>query len=150
MRCILLVLCTVAALTGCSHLDQGAPCTEADMDSGVAVVWRPADFGNQDAASIRLCVDGNCKEMASGSPDDPIARVSVRLPQDVGPTTVPVRLRVTSKNDSRVVVEDSRRARLREQHPNGASCAPTAWTATFRADPDKGLTSTKGMTLRGN
>ncbi|MFC3575503.1 lipoprotein [Streptomyces yaanensis] len=149
MRRIFLVLCTAAALTGCSVLDRGASCTEADMDSGVAVVWRPADFGDQDAATIRLCVDGTCKEMASGSPGDPIAQVSVRLPKDVGATTVPVRLRVTSKKDGRIVVEDSRRARLTEQHPNGASCAPTAWTAAFRADPEKGLTSPKGMSLQG-
>ncbi|MGW1001069.1 hypothetical protein [Streptomyces sp. NPDC002520] len=33
------------ALTGCLFLGQDTTCTEADADSQVAAVWRPADFG---------------------------------------------------------------------------------------------------------
>ncbi|MFI6610733.1 hypothetical protein [Streptomyces sp. NPDC050507] len=65
-----------------------------------------------------------------------------------GSITVPVRLTVTSARSGDTVVEDSTRAALKEQHPNGASCSPTAWTATFRAHPDKGLISPEGMKLR--
>ncbi|MEU9951269.1 hypothetical protein [Streptomyces sp. NPDC047939] len=61
---------------------------------------------------------------------------------------MPVRLTVTSAKSGDTVVEDSTRAALKEQHPNGASCSPTAWTATFRAHPDKGLISPEGMKLR--
>lgn len=148
MRRILLTLGTAVALTGCSVSGQGTLCTQADMESEVAVVWRPADFGGTDATTIRVCVDDSCKERASGDPSDPIARVAVRLPDDIGAATVPVRLEVTAARDGRAVVSDSRRARLTEQHPNGASCSPTAWTATFRADPAKGLTSPKSLSLQ--
>ncbi|POX62493.1 hypothetical protein C3492_17370 [Streptomyces sp. Ru62] len=146
MRRVVVALGTVAALTGCA---QGRACTQADMESGVAVLWRPADFGEQrDAVTVRLCVDGRCEERASGDPGDPFAMVSVRLPDDIGAGPVPVRLTVTSRQDGRVVVRDGARARLREQHPNGRSCPPTAWTAAFRAHPEKGLTSTEDMDLR--
>ncbi|WP_030993525.1 MULTISPECIES: lipoprotein [unclassified Streptomyces] len=146
MRRVVVALGTVAALTGCA---QGRACTQADMESGVAVLWRPADFGEQrDAVTVRLCVDGTCEERASGDPGDPLARVSVRLPDDIGAGPVPVRLTVTSRKDGRVVVRDSARARLGERHPNGRSCPPTAWTAAFRAHPEKGLTSAGDMDLR--
>ncbi|GAB2826594.1 hypothetical protein GCM10027073_64600 [Streptomyces chlorus] len=148
MRRILLTLATVAALTGCSVFGQETLCTQADMDSAVAVVWRPADFGSTDAAVIRVCVEDKCKEQKSGDADNPIAGVSVRLPDDIGAVTVPVRLKVTAARDDRVVVADSRRARLTEQHPNGTSCSPVAWTAAFRADPAKGLTSPEGLSLQ--
>ncbi|WP_055627930.1 hypothetical protein [Streptomyces hirsutus] len=147
MRRILLVLAT-AALTGCSVFGQDTSCTKADMDSEVSVLWRPADFGGTDAAVIRVCVEDRCKERKSGDADNPIAGVSVRLPDDIGAVTVPVRLKVTAARDDRVVVDDSRRARLTEQHPNGISCSPVAWTATFRADPAKGLTSPEGLSLQ--
>jgi hypothetical protein len=120
----------------------------ADDDSRVSAVWRPADFGGQDAASIRLCVNGTCEERTSGSADDPFAMLSVRLPDGVGASTLPVRLTVTSAKSGETVVEDSARARLTEQHPNGTSCPPTVWTATFRAHPDKGLTSPEGLKLQ--
>ncbi|MEU2063909.1 membrane lipoprotein lipid attachment site-containing protein [Streptomyces sp. NPDC013455] len=146
MRRIVVALGTVAALTGCA---PERLCTQADMDSGVAVLWRPADFGGQrDAVTVRLCVDGRCAQRTSGDPADPFGRVSVRLPDDVGAGPVAVRLTVTDGKDGRVVVRDSRRARLAEQHPNGRSCPPTAWTAAFRAHPERGLTSTRGMRLR--
>ncbi|MER5756812.1 lipoprotein [Streptomyces sp. NPDC002088] len=149
MRRTLLTLLLAAALTGCSLLGQDTPCTKADEDSRVSAVWRPADFGGRDAARIRLCVDGTCKERSSGSPDDPFASLSVQLPDGVGASTLPVRLTVTSAQSGDTVVEDSTRARLTEQHPNGTSCPPTVWTATFRAHPNKGLTSPKGMKLQG-
>ncbi|PZH19124.1 hypothetical protein C1I97_03065 [Streptomyces sp. NTH33] len=148
MRRILLTLGTAVALTGCSVFGQAPVCTLMDMDSGVSVVWRPADFGGTDAATVRVCVEDRCVERASGDADVPFARVSVRLPDDIGATTVPVRLKVTAARDGRVVVEDSRRMRLAKQQPNGASCPPTVWTAAFRAHPAKGLTSPKGLSLR--
>jgi hypothetical protein len=55
---------------------------------------------------------------------------------------------VTSAKSGDTVVEDSTRTELTEQHPNGTSCPPTAWTATFRAHPEKGLTSPEGMKLQ--
>ncbi|MFF0170451.1 hypothetical protein [Streptomyces prasinus] len=148
MRRVLLTLATTAALTGCSVFGQGVSCTKAGMDSDVVVVWRPADFGGTDAAVIRVCVEDRCEERKSGAADNPIARLSVRLPDDIGAVSVPVRLKVTAARDDRVVVDDSRRARLTEQHPNGTACAPVAWTAAFRADPAKGLTSPEGLSLQ--
>jgi hypothetical protein len=118
------------------------------MDSGVDVVWVPADFGGQDAVTVRVCAGEQCRERASGDPGDPFGHVSVRLPDDVGATTVRVRLTVTSAKDGRVVVDDRREARLTEQHPNGPSCPPTAWTASYRAHPVQGLVPPKGMSLR--
>ncbi|MEU0690574.1 hypothetical protein [Streptomyces uncialis] len=149
MRYILLTPLLMAALTGCSLLGQDTVCTLADADSQVSAVWRPADFGGRDAARIRLCVDGTCKEKTSGNADDPIATISVRLPDDIGASTVPVRLTVTSGRSGDTIVKDSIRAELTEQHPNSASCPPSVWTATFRAHPEKGLTSTRGMKLQG-
>ncbi|QFR00907.1 hypothetical protein F9278_37255 [Streptomyces phaeolivaceus] len=148
MRRTLLTPLLAMVLTGCSFLGPDTPCTEADADSQVSAVWQPADFGGRDAARIRLCVDGSCEERASGSPDDPFATLAVQLPDDIGASTVPVRLTVTSVKSGEKVVEDSAQAKLTEQHPNGASCSPTVWTATFRAHPDKGLTSPKGLKLQ--
>ncbi|WP_392957533.1 hypothetical protein [Streptomyces sp. LN245] len=148
MRRTLLTLLLAAASTGCSLLGQDASCTKADDDSRVSALWRPADFGSLDAAKIQLCVRGTCKEQPSGNPDDPFATLSVQLPDDIGASTVTVRLTVTSAKTGATVVEDSARARLTEQHPNGASCPPTVWTSTFRAHPDKGLISPKGIKLQ--
>ncbi|MEU0688800.1 hypothetical protein, partial [Streptomyces uncialis] len=78
------------------------------------------DFGGRDAARIRLCVDGTCKEKTSGSADDPFATMSVRLPDDIGASTVAVRLTVTSGRSGDTIVKDSIRAELTEQHPNSA------------------------------
>ncbi|MFJ9819439.1 hypothetical protein ACIRU3_30100 [Streptomyces sp. NPDC101151] len=148
MRRALLTPLLVVALTGCSLFGEDTPCTQADADSRVSVVWRPSDFGGPDAARIRLCVDGTCKERASGDPDDPFRSVTVRLPDGTGASTVPVRLTVTSAKTGDPVVRDSTRAELTEQHPNGTSCPPAVRTATYRADPGKGLTSPKGMSLQ--
>jgi hypothetical protein len=148
MRRTLLTALLAVSLTGCSLLGQDTSCTEADADSQVSAVWQPADFGGRDEARIRLCVNDTCEDRTSGSPDDPFATLSVQLPDDVGASTVPVRLTVTSAKSGDTVVKDSIRARLKEQHPNGTACPPTTWTATFRAHPDKGLTSPEGMKLQ--
>jgi hypothetical protein len=148
MRRTLLTPLLAVVLTGCSSLGQDTLCTEADADSQVSAVWRPADFGGQDAARIRLCVDGTCEERTSGSPDDPVATLAVQLPDDIGASTVPVRLTVTSAKSGDTVVADTTRAKLTEMQPNGTSCSPTVWTATFRVHPDKGLTSPKGLKLQ--
>lgn len=136
------------ALAGCSFLGQGPLCTLTDMDSHVRAVWRPADFGGSDAVKIRLCVDGACEERTSGGPEDPFLAMTIPLPEDIGASTVRVRLTVTSVKSGDTVVEDGARVRLTEQHPNGTACPPTAWTATFRVRPDKGLTSAEGMKLQ--
>ncbi|MFF7972321.1 lipoprotein [Streptomyces sp. NPDC007905] len=149
MRRTLLALSLMVALTGCSLLGRDTPCTRADADSHVSVVWRPSDFGGADAARVRLCVGGACREQTSGDPEDPFGSVTVRLPDRIGASTVPVKLTVTSARTGDPVVQDSTRARLTEQHPNGTSCPPTVRTATYRADPGKGLTSPKGMSLQG-
>ncbi|MFF0480103.1 hypothetical protein [Streptomyces sp. NPDC004435] len=148
VRRFLLVPLLVVTLAGCSFLGQDIPCTLADADSGVSAVWRPTDFGGRDAARIRLCVDGTCEERTSGSPDDPFASLSVRLPDDIGSSTVQVRLTVTSAKSGDTVVEDTVRAGLTEQHPNGTSCPPAVRTATFHAHPDQGLTSPEGINLQ--
>ncbi|MFF5537114.1 lipoprotein [Streptomyces cinerochromogenes] len=50
MRRIVMALGTVAALTGCA---PDGPCTLSDMESGVAVLWQPADFGTRRDAAGR-------------------------------------------------------------------------------------------------
>jgi hypothetical protein len=148
VRRALLTPLSAAALTGCSLFGQQTPCSLAAADSHVSAVWRPADFGGRDAARIRFCVDGRCEERSSGSPDDPFASLPVRLPDDIGPATVPVRLVVRFAQGGPPLVQDGT-ATLTEQRPNGSACPPTVWTATFRVDPDKGLTSPKDLKLQG-
>ncbi|MEU8649853.1 hypothetical protein [Streptomyces sp. NPDC048737] len=149
MRCRpLALLGVVVALTGCALPGRGAACTQADMDSAVGVLWTPADFGGADAAVVRVCVEERCVRRSSGNPDDPFARLSVRLPDDVGRATVPVRLTVTSAADGRVLVSDRVRAGLTEQHPNGRSCPPVAWTASYGVDPERGLVPAAGTAPR--
>ncbi|MER5476403.1 hypothetical protein ABT026_05405 [Streptomyces sp. NPDC002734] len=141
------VLTALTTLMGCADSGDDVMCTKRGMDSGVSVVWRPADFTEGDT-TLRVCVNGKCRERPSGDRDDPVLRVSTPLRQDIGAATVTVRLTVTVGKDKRVVTTDTRRVKLREQHPNGASCPPTAWTATLRAHPSKGLISAKGLSLR--
>jgi hypothetical protein len=135
----------LAALTGCSH--DEVVCTKTGMDSGVSVVWRSADFP-EDNTTFRVCVDGECRERRSGDSEGPVPRVSVPLRQDIGAKAVTVRLTVTAGKGGRVLTKGTRRVKLTEQHPNGASCPPTAWTATLRAHPSEGLVSAKGLSLR--
>lgn len=123
-------------------------CTLAGMDSGVSVVWRPADFQGSGGATLRVCVDGSCEERASGDPSDPIGLASVRLPQDVGAKKVAVELTVTPADGGRQVT-DIAQAQLTEEHPNGRGCEPVAWVAHLRADPVKGLVSAEGFSLQG-
>ncbi|MEU0160776.1 hypothetical protein ABZ154_18545 [Streptomyces sp. NPDC006261] len=148
MRKVFLSLVTVAALAGCTF-GQSKMCTLSDMDSEVSVIWRPADFEDTGGAMIRVCVDGSCEERTSGDPSDPIGRVSVRLPQDIGAEKLPVELTVTPVKGGSPV-KDTEQAQLTEEHPNGKGCEPVAWVASFRADPDKGLVSPAGFSLQGD
>lgn len=145
----LLVPLLAVTLTGCSLFGQDTPCTPTGGESHVSVVWKPADFGSQDAAKIRLCVNGRCKERTTGSPDDPFMSLSVQLSDDIGASRLPVQLTVSSTKNGETVVKDSVQAKLKKQYPNGKGCPPTIWTATFRAHPSKGLTTPKGMKLQG-
>jgi len=135
----------VAALAGCTS-GQSSACTLSDMDSEVSVVCRPADFEASGGATIRVCANGSCKERASGGASDPIGRVAVRLPQDIGAKKLPVELTVTPAKGGSPVT-DTEQAQLTEERPNGPNCDPVAWIATFRADPVKGLVSPKGFSL---
>ncbi|MEU0376590.1 hypothetical protein ABZ093_04685 [Streptomyces cyaneofuscatus] len=148
IRGVLLSLVAVVSLAGCTA-QQGALCTLSDMDSGVSVVWRPADSKGSGGATIRVCVDGSCDERASGDPSDPIGMASVRLPDDIGAKTLPVELTVTPVKGGGVVT-DTAQAQLTEQRPNGPNCEPVAWVARFRADPVKGLVSAEGFSLQGD
>ncbi|MET8828490.1 hypothetical protein ABZX40_22690 [Streptomyces sp. NPDC004610] len=147
MRHALWTIGTAAALSGCTLFGQTAPCTLMGADSSVAAVWRPADFGASDAVTIRLCAAERCAERLSGDAADPYARLDVRLADDIGAVTVPVRLTVTAAAGGRVVVTDTRDTRLTEERPNGSGCAPTVWTATYRATPE-GLGAAEGVSLR--
>ncbi|MFD4035406.1 hypothetical protein ACFWVP_34050 [Streptomyces sp. NPDC058637] len=147
MRKVLLPLLTVAALTGCTS-GQVAPCTLMHMDSAVSVIWRPADFEATGGATIRVCVDGACEERASGDPGDPIGRVSVRIPDDVRARELAVALTVTPVDGGRPL-RDGAQARPAEERPNGPGCAPVVRTASFRADPVRGLISPEGLVLQG-
>ncbi len=149
MRRFLLLPLLAVALTGCSLPGQDTPCTKTGGKSHVSVVWKPTDFVSQDAAKIRLCVHGTCKERTTGNPDDPFVSLSVQLSGDVGASTLPVQLIVSSTKNGETVIEDSAQAKLKKQYPNGKGCPPTVWTATFRAHPSKGLTTPKGMKLQG-
>ncbi|MGX1541781.1 hypothetical protein [Streptomyces adustus] len=149
MRRTLVIPLLAVALTGCSQSGGENPCTMADAESRISVMWRPADFGDQDAVTIMVCVNSTCKQRTSGSPDDPLASLSIRLSDNTGASTLPVRLMVMSTKNGDTVVEDSTRARLTEQHPNGPSCTPAVRTATFRAHPGKGLVPPEGMSLQG-
>ncbi|MEU3553947.1 hypothetical protein [Streptomyces fragilis] len=140
-------LTALTALAGCSGSGDGPVCTLIGMDSGVTVAWRTADFPD-DTTTVRVCVNGTCEERRSAEAEVPVLRVTVPLRQDIGGKTVTVRLTVTAGKDEHVVTTDARRVKLTEQHPNGASCPPTAWTATLRAHPSKGLISAKGLPLR--
>ncbi|MEV4876168.1 hypothetical protein [Streptomyces cyaneofuscatus] len=145
---VLLSLLLVASLAGCAGR-QGAMCTLTDMDSGVSVIWRPADFEGTGGATLRVCVDRICEERASGNPSDPIGMASVRLPDDIGGKKVPVELTVTPAKGSSPVTY-TEQAQLTEKRPNGPDCEPVAWVASFRADPVKGLVSPEGFSLQGD
>ncbi|MFE9013264.1 hypothetical protein [Streptomyces cyaneofuscatus] len=145
---VVLSLLVVASLGGCSG-QQGHMCTLSDMDSGVSVVWRPADFKGSGGATIRVCVDGSCEERASGDGSEPFGRISVRLPQDIGAKKLPVELTVTPAEGGSPVTY-TEQAQLTEERPNGPNCEPVAWVASFRADPVKGLVSAEGFSLQGD
>ncbi|MGV9560133.1 hypothetical protein [Streptomyces sp. NPDC003522] len=145
---LLAVPVLAVVLSGCALPGRGTACTQADADSAVGVLWTPADFGGADAAVVQVCVEERCARRASGSPGDPFARLSVRLPDDVGDVTVPVELTVTSAADGRVLVSDRVPAALTGQRPNGRSCPPVAWTASYRVHPERGLVPATGALPR--
>lgn len=149
MRRTLFVPVLAAALTGCSLLGHDTACTQADEDSRVSAVWRPADFGGRDAARIRLCVDDTCEERTSGSPDDPFISLSVKLPDEVGASSVPVRLVVTSEKDGDTIVEDNARTRLTEDHPNGTSCPPPSGRRPSVPTPPRASSRPRGSNSKG-
>ncbi|MFE4667263.1 hypothetical protein ACFRI7_33350 [Streptomyces sp. NPDC056716] len=129
-------LAALAAVSGCAMSGQAPRCTLIAMDSAVSVTWLPSDFGGTDAATIRLCVADRCEERASGEAEAPFARLSVRLPDDIGAVTVPVGVRVTAADGGRMLVTDARETRLTEARPNGEGCGPVAWTATYRVSAE--------------
>ncbi|WP_327269482.1 hypothetical protein OG233_20650 [Streptomyces sp. NBC_01218] len=139
-------LLAASLLTGCS-LSEDEPCTLLDAKSEVSLLWRAADFGAADAATLRLCVGKVCEQRRSGGLDRPFSSLSVPLPDADGPGPVPVRLTVTTTAGGKETVTDSAEATLAEQNPNGRNCGPTVWTATFRAEPT-GLTDPKGLALQ--
>ncbi|MFD6421312.1 hypothetical protein [Streptomyces sp. NPDC060198] len=143
---VLPVLLAAAVLSGCSGAGETA-CTLLGMDSQVSLAWRASDFGPANAASLRFCVGEVCEERKSGNPGDPTNHLSIPLPEADGPGPVQVRLTVTSTADGKEIVTDGTEAELKEQHPNGEGCDPTAWTATVRAEP-AGLTDPEGLPLR--
>ncbi|MER5494144.1 hypothetical protein [Streptomyces sp. NPDC002490] len=135
-----------AALTGCSSTPDDRACTEIGAESGVTLAWRPADFGDRDAATVRLCVWERCEEKPSGNPKEPEALLTIPVSEKIGGDHVAVRLTVTSRDDEdegEVIVKDRAIPRLAKYQPNGPDCEPTAWQATFRADPEEGLVAEK-------
>ncbi|MGW3660028.1 hypothetical protein ACWD6R_32260 [Streptomyces sp. NPDC005151] len=145
-RFVLPALLAASILTGCSGTGETA-CTLVGMDSQVSLVWRPSDFGTANAATLRFCAGEVCEERKSGDPDDPANLLAIPLPEADGPGPVQVRLTVTSTVDGKEIVTDETEANLKEQHPNGRGCDPTAWTAAVRAEP-VGLTDPKGLPLQ--
>ncbi|MEU9064188.1 hypothetical protein AB0D13_36435 [Streptomyces sp. NPDC048430] len=142
-RFVVPTLLAASLLTGCSGAGESS-CTLVGMDSEVSLVWHPSDFGTADAATFRFCAGEVCEQRKSGDPDDPFNRLSIPIPQADGPGPVPVRLTVTATAGGKKIVSDQAEATLEEQHPNGKDCEPTAWTASFRAEP-VGLTDPKGL-----
>jgi hypothetical protein len=123
------------ALTGCDIID--APnCTLAGAESGVAVAWAKGDF--PEYSRFRLCSGKVCMDRV-GTPDSWTTSVEVRLPDDIGPESVPVRFTVTSADGSRTLYARVTAVRLQRYAPNGESCDPIVWTAALRADPGAGL-----------
>ncbi|MGW3248496.1 hypothetical protein [Streptomyces sp. NPDC001070] len=123
------------ALTGCAVID--APnCTLADAESGVVVAWAKKDFPEN--ARFRLCSGRVCMDRV-GTRDTWTTRVEVRLPDDIGARTVPVRFTVTSADGSRTLYARVTAVRLQRYAPNGESCDPIVWQAALRADPGAGL-----------
>ncbi|MEU3606775.1 hypothetical protein AB0E83_15205 [Streptomyces sp. NPDC035033] len=132
------VTSAVALLTAGCQMSQGPNCTLIGAESGVTVLWRPADFPA--GARHRLCADGECRERGAPPAADPRAFLDVPLPEESGPREVGVRFTVTDPAaGGRVVHDRSARVTLRKVTPNGEACGPTAWQAAVRADPRAGL-----------
>ena len=143
-RCLILLALLTA---GCTASGESRVCTAVDAESEVRVVWKPADFADEEAFTVRLCARDACKERSVTVNDDPLTTISVRLGDDAGPGTVPVRFTATA-DDGRIVLDDRAGIRLEKHQPNGESCAPTAWQGALRAVPGGGLVSAGGMPVR--
>ncbi|GAA3370560.1 hypothetical protein GCM10020367_17670 [Streptomyces sannanensis] len=125
-------------LAGCS---QPRVCTLIGADSGVTVRWRSADFADAGPATFRLCVRDTCEEHTLDVSQNEEGFLTLRLPDDIGAVTVPVRFTVTPIAGGQAVLDARANARLKESHPNGEECSFTVFQAGFRADRSKGLTS---------
>ncbi|MYV57874.1 hypothetical protein [Streptomyces sp. SID3212] len=55
----------------------GAACTLAGADSGVGVVWKPADFKSVSPAVVRLCVNKTCTQGTVTADSDAPGSLSV-------------------------------------------------------------------------
>ncbi|MFI8423830.1 hypothetical protein [Streptomyces sp. NPDC085479] len=134
------VAAVVALAAGC-QADSRRICTLTDADSGVTVSWRPADFPV--GARHVLCADGECRHRERLSATEPVAFLSVPLPEEKeGPRDVALRFTVTDPAEGgRVVYDRSTRVELRVFHPNGEGCGPAVRQGGARADPVRGLVS---------
>lgn len=138
-------------VTGCAGIGGERACTDMGGESGVAVVWDPANLtdsrkGRSDTDSVplvvRLCAQEVCESwsLAKRSGDSAPYLSSVALDGDIGEMTVSVRFTVTSRDDGKRVLFDERTdVALRKFQPNGKRCEPTLFRATLTADPERGL-----------
>jgi hypothetical protein len=136
-----LALLPILPAAGCALPGESRACTLVGAESGVRVGWRPSGFAagaNGDGATARLCVRDDCVERAVTA-RDPLGALSVRLDDDAGPATVPVRFTVTAPG-GRILFDDRTEATLKRSAPNGEECPPVVWQAALRAAPDEGLT----------
>ncbi|MGW7469405.1 hypothetical protein ACWGJT_33240 [Streptomyces xantholiticus] len=145
-------------VTGCAGIGDERACTTIGGESGVTLVWEPADFSDADSASgestpglnsfvARLCAQEVCESqtVAKGSNDSSRQVSKVVLEEDIGEVGVPVRFTVTSQNDGRSVLFDERTdVELRKSQPNGEACPPTLFRAELTAAPERGLTAADG------
>ncbi|GAA3626195.1 hypothetical protein ACLIYM_19065 [Streptomyces fenghuangensis] len=135
-----LALLPILLAAGCALPGESRACTLIGAESGVRVVWEPADFAADAAgggATVRLCVRNDCTEREATA-RDPFGGLSVRLEEDAGPATVPVRFTVTASG-GRTLLDDRTEVALRRSTPNGEECPPVVWQAALRAVPGEGL-----------
>ncbi|WP_060886122.1 hypothetical protein [Streptomyces caniscabiei] len=100
------VLSGVAALlVGLSGCVDSSICAGLDVVSQVGVYVVQDGYSDLAGATYELCTRGEC---AKGElKERGIAHVTVELPDDVGPDTAPVRLRVTRAGAARPFIDDS-------------------------------------------
>ncbi|MGY1454180.1 hypothetical protein [Streptomyces sp. SS8] len=135
-----LALLPILLAAGCALPGESRICTLVDAESGVQVAWEPADFAADAAgggATVRLCVRDDCTERKTTA-RNPFGGLSVRLDDDAGPATVPVRFTVTAPG-GRTLLDDRAEVTLERSAPNGEECPPVVWQAALRAVPGEGL-----------